>query len=292
MIRKTTTTLFAVTLGLAAAAPAAADTPPIAAHLDRVGHPYATQTFELGAQVLPPQSPTIAWRYRITSIAGGSVPAYTAPLECEIADNGTIRPASCGPAQPMGLQGGIAALLLRQSDWFAHAPKFPVIDRVKAGTALQISGQSVPYYADRAGGGFPPPAKPPFYRLVHLTISVPAITAPTVNLAAGPLVDRAKLPAVIAALRDGRAGIDTNDYPSGALRANISGRETAECQVQADLSLICHLAAFDPPEGAQYFADSAGDFFAGIHVDPQLAGGGSSVGARFRMAISWKIPQP
>jgi hypothetical protein len=80
------------------------------------------------------------------------------------------------------------------------------------------------------------------------------------------------------------------DYPAGALRRGATGRLTALCVVESDLSVSCSLQSFDPPANASYFQEVAPDLLLAGRVGPTLAGGGSSIGARFTFPVTFNLP--
>ena len=96
--------------------------------------------------------------------------------------------------------------------------------------------------------------------------------------------------AASAAFSAGKTGLSGNSYPARALRAEITGHQTIECQVQADGSVICRSVAFDPPENAPFCAGVAEGLFRNVTVTGTRADGGPVAGVRFRFPVNWTIP--
>lgn len=121
-------------------------------------------------------------------------------------------------------------------------------------------------------------------RTVMLTLAIPAISAPQVDLTTGPLVDPSNVDADFAAITL------SNNYPARALRKEIEGNMLIECQIQLDLSVICRLMAFDPPEHAGVFAPTVDTIARRLRAKPLLKDGSDARGVRFPLAIAWRIP--
>ena len=122
------------------------------------------------------------------------------------------------------------------------------------------------------------------YREVRYRLVFEKFTPPGIDLTKGPLVSKSQ----VFGLRYTNLNMV---YPTRALREERQGRQTVECQVQADYSLICNPVAFDPAENGPYFAEVARRLFAPVPVAAQLADGGPSAYARFRFSINWAIPK-
>jgi len=144
-------------------------------------------------------------------------------------------------------------------------------------------------YSQSYGGGPLGQATTPFYRLASLVLTLPEIDPPVIDLSAGPLLDKNEFSEVIKAIQSGSSGLSSLNYPARAVRAEATGRETVECQVQKDRSIICHMASFDPIENAPYFKDAIAGIFRKVREDEKLVGGQPSVGARFQFPLSWRL---
>lgn len=231
--------------------------PPIV--VDRSGGgSIRTQTFQGDAHGRAGEM-SIAARHRLFAGRTEALPAADMLLECTIAEEGVVRIPACN--------------LLGEADEAAEIRL----------TAMRRHGviDDMPVYPRQAG-------RAPLVRKVRLTLHVDAIAPPPrIDLSRGPLVDSTLLPELAAAIAAGKAGLD---YPEAAMLDEVQGRMTLECQVQADLSLICKMAAFDPYGSAYYFREMAKGAFSRIRVRPKLENGESAIGVRtrilFRMMIS------
>jgi hypothetical protein len=200
---------------------------------------------------------TIAQIYRAVDGRSGSIAAAELTYRCFIDAAGRVEAYACKADDPA-------------------TPADPVIDGlVRASGALQTIQT------------FPPvtqSAKVRTDRYVTFTVRVPAIDFPTIDLSSGPLVESNQIPL----LAD--RSLMKLDYPARALRQELEGRSTIECQVQQDLSLICRQIAFEPAEDGAVFAKSAERAFGGKALqDLKLADGSDARGVRFQMRLTWSI---
>ena len=78
-------------------------------------------------------------------------------------------------------------------------------------------------------------------------------------------------------------------YPPRALRQEIEGTSVIDCQIQQDLSLICHQIAFEPASSAALFVREARRAFGPLRVSPQLTDGSDARGVRFRLTFVWRF---
>jgi hypothetical protein len=128
------------------------------------------------------------------------------------------------------------------------------------------------------------PSKGRIDRYVTLTVRVPALELPTINLASGTLVERKELP-----LLDDPSLLKLI-YPPRALRQAVQGRSLVECQVQEDLSVICRQIGFEPVEHGPLFAPNATRVFGDrAFAELKLADGSDARGVRFRMGLAWSL---
>jgi hypothetical protein len=81
------------------------------------------------------------------------------------------------------------------------------------------------------------------------------------------------------------------EYPAGARRNEAAGTLLAKCLVETDLSVTCNQKSFDPQENARYFQEAAQELMLSGRVGARLANGGSSIGARFMYAVTFRLPR-
>ena len=253
--------------------------PPIEINKDSTGAPFRTQTYEakqteLSLQILP-----IAERYRQTTKWGGSIPAFNTNLVCEIADDGTVKRATC-EAESWRNREQILAMMVAHASPPSAFPKFPAIDRAALG--LSPAGAD-PLWSKLVRFAAAPGKAPPFFRLARLTVLIDAVPL-SVNLTTGPLVDMMQIDIQSGKVRGGM------NYPVRAMREKRQGVQTAECQVQLDRSVICRGESFEPPENASYFAGEAENLFRGAIIKAQLKDGRSALGVRFQTKLRWALP--
>ena len=262
--------------------------PPVITQNDMNGRPFQTQDFDGGKVAAHFPAMSIAKRYYLAGGRNEPVPASDAAVECEIGDDGVVQPWACVPLDPTG--DGSVALRIRAAQ-LEGVSRFSVIDRTVNHSVPMVDGRVMPFVRPVAGS-WGPTQTLKFYRLVHMTAHIDQFDPPPqVDLGAGPLVNLLQIPAIMDAIQSGKAHIGSDDYPLRALWESKAGRLTLECQVQADLSVICHQAAFDPPENAPYFADFARQAFLSVKVGATLLNGTSAVGVRFPLRVRM-VPQP
>lgn len=114
------------------------------------------------------------------------------------------------------------------------------------------------------------------------TILLDPQNRPQVDLSQGEMVE-------ISAVVDVDAKHIFFDYPARAVRANAGGRLTLLCQIQLDLSSICQMEGFDPPENAHLFGTSAESLSRRLGAREKLPDGTSSVGKRFKFYANFRI---
>lgn len=271
-------TALSLTFALPVSGTALAE-PSIETKEDGNGFSFRTQTYEaapikLSVQVLP-----IAERYRWANKWAGVIPAINAHLICEIADDGTIKYGTCEADSWSNREQQLAMVVVRASKPSAFL-RYPAIDRA----ALKLGPIGAdPVWSKLVRFTAGPGNEPPFYRLVKLAVSID--TAPLlVDLTTGPLVTAAQID-----IQSGRAMRGAN-YPVRALRDKRQGVQTAECQIQADFSVICRGTSFDPPQNAPYFVEEAANLYRGAIMKDQLKDGRSSIGVRFQTRLRWTLP--
>ena len=128
--------------------------------------------------------------------------------------------------------------------------------------------------------------EPPYYRHVRFKIRTAAIASPDIDFEQGPLVRSDQLPELVSDLF---AEARRRDYPARAMREEREGTGIVECQVQADLSIACHMLSFEPAtKSADFFAEPK-RYLAGKFAKPKLQNGEDARGVRTRVTITWTI---
>ena len=128
--------------------------------------------------------------------------------------------------------------------------------------------------------------EPPYYRHVRFKIRTAAIASPDIDFEQGPLVRSDQLPELVSDLF---AEARRRDYPARAMREEREGTGIVECQVQADLSIACHMLSFEPAtKSADFFAEPK-RYLAGKFAKPKLQNGEDARGVRTRVTIKWTI---
>ncbi|WP_133175347.1 hypothetical protein [Sphingomonas oleivorans] len=251
--------------------------------VDRNGNiAFKVQTFDVPPTTFDPHLLSVAEVYREAAKWGGTIPALNVSILCEISDDGTVDRNTCEADSWSSKEQLLAMRLVRAAPQSA-LPQFPAINRTALGLAPRgtspLWSKLVAYRADVPGN-----SNPPFFRLARVAVRIDRTQPPAVDLTTGPLVELAQI--------SFEAGKDPqmNQYPSRALRENREGTQTAECQVQADRSVICRDESFDPPESALYFAGSADSMFRRVVVQERLKNGANAAGSRFRYKLRWKLP--
>ena len=216
-----------------------------------------TQTFPHAGlfEVSQPKG-TIADFYRAFDGYKLDLSAVRVPVSCRIRMNGTVVLSDCLPRDSLTETADLS-LRVARTRW-GRAP-FPQYRNLQA--------QSV--YVSRS---------------VDLDLDIPAITAPTVDLTSGPLVEQKMLDFEL----DHRAVM--NAYPSRALRKEIEGLLVIECQMQVDESVICNSLSFDPPEHLSVFAMAGERVFRSAKIQPRLKDGTDARGVRWQSRIRFQIP--
>ena len=218
---------------------------------------YYFQRFaDAGTYTVNETDGTISFLYYSFEGRSQDLPAQTVPVVCTINRSGIVLLNSCRGEGELSAEQRIAlniATVAGQSAGFAQYRALP-------------DG-----YAD-------------LNRTVTLTLATPAIAAPEVDLTTGPLVE------------PGNVDIDlnrlyrANSYPSRALRQEVEGNMLIECQIQIDLSVICRMTNFDPPEHAGLFEPTVDTMSRRMRPGALLKDGTDARGVRFPLRILWRIP--
>lgn len=237
---------------------AAAGEPEIFTYESSSGEIDYHQEFELSDAVysaLPPTM-TIAQAWRLMRKRDAELSAQTLPMRCGIAPDGSIVMRQCIMRAAGTDEQKTASYFLLYSPGVENPPKFRALSHADADLV----------------------------RVVHLNIAMPQIPLPPVDLASGPLVAQR--------LVDFRFDPDriSEAYPSRALRQEIEGRQTGECQVQQDLSVICVPTGFELPEHEEIFARAFDAAFRSTSAGPNLTDGRDARGVRFPLTVVWKLP--
>ncbi len=137
------------------------------------------------------------------------------------------------------------------------------------------------FLATRSIGAQKPEKDPP-RRVMRFIFHAEPPAAVKLDLESGQLVAQSQI--------QGFVPNSENAYPMRALREEAQGQQTFQCQIQADLSVICRTADFQPTENAQFFYGTERRLFARTKVLPELADGQPAIGVRFMYRINWRIP--
>lgn len=218
---------------------------------------YYFQRFaDAGTYTVDEADGTISFLYHAFDGRSEDLPAQTVPVVCTINHRGMVLLNSC------------------------HGEDELSAEQRTALNIATVSGRDVAFPKYRAL----PDGFASFNRTVTLTLSIPAIAAPKVDLTTGPLVE------------PGTVDIDlnrlyrANSYPSRALRQEVEGDMLIECQIQVDLSVICRMTGFDPPQHAGLFAPTVNTMTRRMRPGALLKDGTDARGVRFPLRILWRIP--
>ncbi|OJW60059.1 MAG: hypothetical protein BGO57_05330 [Sphingomonadales bacterium 63-6] len=227
------------------------------------GEALRRQVWEVGRRDVAPAKATIrAQYYGWLSIDERGPEAGIGRVSCPIAESGrvTIAPGSCRVscegadiAYNSHCGDGVRSLVdVTSIEW----PDFPAIDD-------KLKRQKVQRWA-------------------IAEIALDPATRPHVDLSHGDMVD-------VTSVVDVKGQDFTLNYPARAMRENAGGTLTLLCQVQADLSSVCRMESFVPPENAYLFEGSVGSLSLRLKARPQLPDGTSSVGKRFKFRASFHM---
>ena len=217
-----------------------------------------SQTFSGADQAVDAIAPSIARAFWVLGGEGTSYPAASLRVRCEILPGGTALAGLCTPLP------GTSAEAAR------------VFDLARAAGALpQLRGYRPVELETRR--------RWLLSRFVEYNLALPAVTAPTVDLTSGELVDHKLVNAPLGRLM--------SEYPSKALRNEAEAVVTIACQVQSDLSIICRDQSVEPPENTPYFPNTQRRIFGGVSAAPTLADGRDARGKRFTMRLAYRIPR-
>ena len=226
--------------------------PPILKHKDELtGIVIREQTFDGGEVRFPTERLTIAQSYYLFGEGNRAMPE-TLKVICLINDAGQVQDLTCRDQAG----GRIPAEIAQAGNMtlFPAARSFP----------SQKVSRNAPV------------------RRVQYVLSFDSGPSAVIDLAAGPLVPMS--------LIEGLVANPNPSYPPRALRTEAQGIQTVECQIQADLSFICHSIRFDPVENEEFFMRAEKSYFSPQPVSPLLSDGRPAKGARFQFRIRWVIP--
>lgn len=208
-----------------------------------------------GAFAVPTINASIADIHHAFDGRTDDLPAQSVPVFCVVSPSGQLILRDCYGRDGISDEQQIALNLAREWGEGVDFPRFEDLSALAA---------------------------PPF-RSLNLTLEIPAISAPQVDLATGPLVD----PALVDFTLDQKSIMAA--YPSRAIREEIEGILQLECQVQADLSVICTNLFFKPAEYAALFDRSGTRLFRGIRTGPRLKDGQDARGVRWRPRVVFRL---
>lgn len=196
---------------------------------------------------------SIADFHRISRGFSGNLPEASIPAKCMIRPSGLVV-FNCKPHRKLTDAEAVSFTVGTSSQFMEGAPKF----RMLTGADIGI------------------------IRTADIVFQIPKITFPLTDLTSGPLVSREEV--VLNSTRN-----FVQNYPRRALRAEAQGKQTVECQVQSDFSIICRSLDFDPPIHHDLFRSSARNLGRSEKAQPLLKNGQPSKGVRFRMAVVYKL---
>jgi hypothetical protein len=215
-----------------------------------------TEEYTIPAITVPVSELSIADLYAVSDGQSGPIEPTTMTYRCPIDEAGKINLSVCIFVSREAPQSPIAERLVLRAGNRITLPTFP---KVTQSDKNRIARHAL------------------------LELHVPAVELPVVDLATGLLVERALIPELAGDLPLRLT------YPPRALRQAVEGTSVIECQVQQDLSLICHQIGFEPASGAALFARESQRAFGSLRVSPQLADGTDARGVRFRLSFVWRI---
>lgn len=208
-----------------------------------------------GAFAVPTINASIADIHHAFDGRTEDLPAQSVPVFCVVAPSGKLILRDCYGRDSISDEQQIALNLA--NEW-GEGVDFPRFEDVSASDS------------------------PPF-RWLHLTLEIPAIPVPQVDLANGSLVEKELLDFTL----DERNIMAA--YPGRAIREEIEGVLQLECQVQTDLSVICTNLFFAPAEYAAMFDRAGTRLFRGTRVKPQLKDGRDARGVRWRPRVVFRL---
>ena len=126
------------------------------------------------------------------------------------------------------------------------------------------------------------PLKEKKKRRVAFVLTYTPATVPEVDLDRGRLIEPGEL--------NYRTQILPSDYPPSALRKGVEADVVSECQVQADLSLICRTIEVQNCTHPELFANVMESATLERKAHEILEDGSSSIGTRHRATIRFRIP--
>lgn len=200
------------------------------------------------------QTPTLAQYHLISKLLEDFPPELVkVNASCRINDDGRVDLSLCGPesSRDDDRQRKLVRLMI-----FAGAPVLPKFEPL------------------------PSPSK--FVRQITFPLAIDRSKLPVIDLTTGR-----EVPSSLISFTNPLHEL----YPSHALRAEIGGRLTMDCQVQSDYSIICSATNFDPPENFSYFERYDDVLSKYSKISEQLTDGSNSAGVRTTMRITFKTPK-
>lgn len=217
---------------------------------------YSQQFPDAGAHSVTPVDAPIANHYYAFAGRTESLPATSIPVTCRIGHSGHIPVSSCTAKDGLTDDQNLTMRLVRA--W--------------------SEGIDFPRYNARLT------EEQPLSRRVDMVLEVPEIPAPKVDLSSGPLVETSLIDMPLNTY----AG---SHYPSRALRKELEGLMTVECQIQIDLSVICRQLSFEPAENASAFRNAERRIFRRATPKAQLKDGTDARGVRFQSQLKFQLAQ-
>ncbi|MEM6475616.1 MAG: hypothetical protein AAF687_05560 [Pseudomonadota bacterium] len=232
---------------------------------DTLGRDKYLQIFNLPEQKIEPWEMSIASAFWLLGGDGRVIPASKITVTCPISREGKVE-YGCGIAGER------------------TAEEYRAFDAARAFGMLPRPGDYRKLEKWYGKGGLFSGKPWAHYRRLEYTVSLPELTAPIVDLESGELINQELISTVVDLSSTRRLA-----YPARALRRDIGGLQTIQCQIQQDYSIICRQTAFNPSEHAGLFAPSAKRLFGIQKAKPELPDGTDTRGLRFETTARYAI---
>lgn len=219
------------------------------------------QRLELPDQIVSYPARSIAETYYLLGGEGTVFTASRIRYLCKIGADGSV-----ALTRDCSLKEGVSAqamLLARFGFVTSSPPKYPEL------RAIEEPG------ADRWV----------LHREAEFDVLLPAVTAPTLDLNSGPLVSHDDV--------DLGQGSESalQRYPLLAVRMGLEAQMLCECQIQTDLSVVCHSKQYFPAHAQSVFERDRGyqRGFNRLRSAAVLKNGEDARGVRFNLALTWRL---
>ncbi|HMT44529.1 MAG TPA: hypothetical protein PKA59_08235 [Chakrabartia sp.] len=241
--------------------------PPIVKVKPQGVKPYWLQVFDVDAKDVDLTEISIAARYYSWQGRTPDAAPMTVTVDCDVDVAYGVHPCLNRSIPPNDRTQAKVAV----SQIFSRAVKFP----------------SVPALREDQKKWLPDPLKPgepALRRVARFSYRIEPPPERGIDPALGPLVESPNLPEIRGMNRP-------ISYPPAREAQGLQANVTLECQVQADLSVICGNAMVDPPEHARWFSDPLGRTPLYWKSVPKLPDGRDARGVRFRKTVRFMWPE-